>query len=151
MPRRIALLKPSALGDVAHALPVLSALRRRFPGAHLTWVVNRGYAPLLDGHPDLDEVLPFDRGAFRSPLRAMGYSWRFAEELRRRRFDLVIDLQGLLRTGLMSAATGAPRKVGFAAARSAACFCRRSRHSAAMRRTSATNGSALLASRRSRV
>ena len=59
--RRIALIKPSALGDIVHSLPVLTALRRRYPEAHLTWVVNRGYEPLLVGHPDLDATLPFDR------------------------------------------------------------------------------------------
>ena len=48
--RRVALIKPSALGDVVHTLPVLSALRRRYPDAHITWVVNRAYEPLLRGH-----------------------------------------------------------------------------------------------------
>jgi lipopolysaccharide heptosyltransferase I len=116
--RRIAILKPSALGDVVHALPVLTALRERFPDAHITWVVNKAYEPLLTGHPHLTETLPFDRGAFkRDPRKAVTYSLRFADELRRRRFDLVIDLQGLLRTGLMCAATGAPERVGFANAR----------------------------------
>jgi heptosyltransferase-1 len=43
MPDRIAILKPSALGDVVHALPVLSALRARFPDSHVTWVVNKTY------------------------------------------------------------------------------------------------------------
>lgn len=120
-PRRIALIKPSALGDIVHALPVLSALRRRFPAAHVTWVVNRAYEPLLVGHPDLDTTLPFDRGAFnKGMVTAAGYSIGFAGVLRRRRFDLVVDLQGLLRTGLMCAATGAPRKVGFANAREGA-------------------------------
>ena len=61
--RRIVLLKPSALGDIVHSLPVLTALRRRFPHAHIRWVVNQAYADLLHGHPDLDEVLVFDRGA----------------------------------------------------------------------------------------
>src|SRR6476646_2008212 len=60
-PERIALIKPSALGDIVHALPVLTALRRRYPAAHITWVVNRGYEPLLRGHPDLDATLAFDR------------------------------------------------------------------------------------------
>jgi hypothetical protein len=64
--RRVGLLKPSALGDIVHSLPVLTALRRRFPGATLTWIVNRSYEPLLAGHPDLDETLAFDRGAARS-------------------------------------------------------------------------------------
>jgi heptosyltransferase-1 len=117
-PRRIAILKPSALGDVVHALPVLTALREQFPDARITWVVNKAYEPLLAGHPHLTDTLPFDRGAFRKhPGRAVTYSLRFADELRRRRFDLVIDLQGLLRTGLMAAATGAPVRVGFADAR----------------------------------
>ena len=52
-PRRVALVKPSALGDIVHALPVLSALRARFPHAAITWVVNKSYEPLLAGHPVL--------------------------------------------------------------------------------------------------
>ena len=118
MPSRIALVKPSALGDIVHALPVLSALPDTFPHTRITWVVNAAYEPLLAGHPDLTDTLAFDRGAFKRGVRhAVGYSLRFAAELRRRRFDLVIDLQGLLRSGLMCVATGAPRRVGFAAAR----------------------------------
>ena len=110
-PRRIALLKPSALGDIVHALPVLSALRRRWPTAHITWVVNKAYEPLIAGHPDLTDTLAFDRGAFKKGLRrSLAYSWTFAAELRRRRFDLVVDLQGLLRTGLMCLASGARRR-----------------------------------------
>jgi len=57
--KRIALLKPSALGDIIHSLPVLGAVRRRFPDAHITWVVNRAYEPLLHGHPYLDGTLTF--------------------------------------------------------------------------------------------
>jgi lipopolysaccharide heptosyltransferase I len=121
MPDRIAIIKPSALGDVVHALPVLSALRARFPTAHITWVVNKAYEPLLAGHPHLDATLPFDRGMFRKgALKAALYSHGFANRLRKQRFDLVIDLQGLLRTALMCAATGAARKVGFANAREGA-------------------------------
>ena len=51
----------AGVGLLIHSLPVLTALRHRYPDAHITWVVNRGYAPLLEGHPDLNEVLPFDR------------------------------------------------------------------------------------------
>ncbi len=117
-PKRIAVIKPSALGDIAHAVPVLSALRELFPAAHISWVVNRSYVPLLAGHPHLNAVVPFDRGTFAlGPLAAAAYSVAFANDLRRRRFDLVLDLQGLLRTGLMTAATAAPVRVGFANAR----------------------------------
>src|SRR5262245_431398 len=101
--QRIALVKPSALGDIVHSLPVLTALRGRYPAAHITWVVNRGYESLLVGHPDLDATLAFDRRAVRSagPLRGLAGYGAFLRECRRRDFDLVIDLQGLLRSGLM--------------------------------------------------
>lgn len=117
-PRRVAVIKPSALGDIAHAVPVASALRELFPRSHLTWVANLAYVPLLAGHPHLDEVLAFDRGRVASgPLAAVRYSLAFLDTLRKKRFDLVIDLQGLLRTGLMTAATAAPVRIGFANAR----------------------------------
>ena len=119
-PRRVLILKPSALGDICHALPVLSALKEKWPAAAFTWVANRAFAPLLDGHPDLAEVLPFDRAALSDWRRAPVAAHRFAGELRRRRFDLVVDLQGLLRTGLMCAATGAPARVGLRQAREGA-------------------------------
>jgi heptosyltransferase-1 len=121
--RRIGLIKPSALGDIVHSLPVLSALRRRFPSAHITWVVNRVYEPILQGHPHLDATLAFDRSAVRrgfwGGVRAF---LGFLGVLRRQRFDVVLDLQGLLRTGLMTVATGASRRVGLATAREGATW-----------------------------
>jgi lipopolysaccharide heptosyltransferase I len=121
--RRVALLKPSALGDIVHALPVLTAVCRLYPDARITWVVNRGYEPLLRGHPDLTETLAFDRRAARGGWRAAARTYgRFFAELRRQRFDLVLDLQGLLRSGLMAAATGAPRRVGLSTAREGAAW-----------------------------
>ncbi len=120
---RICLIKPSALGDVVQALPVLRALRRRYPQAHICWLINRIYEPLLAGHPDLDETLPFDRGATRyGPARALASYVRVLRELRERRFDLVIDLQGLLRSGLFTVATGARRRVGLNCAREGAVW-----------------------------
>lgn len=116
--RRIALIKPSALGDIVHSLPVLTALRHQYPDAAITWVVNKSYEPLIAGHPHLTDTLPFDRGQFRRGLlSSFRYAVEFMNELRRRRFDLVVDLQGLLRTGLMTASTGARIRVGFANAR----------------------------------
>jgi lipopolysaccharide heptosyltransferase I len=119
--RRIALLKPSALGDIVHALPVLSAMRHRYPDAEITWIVNRSYEPLLGGHPHLNSTLAFDRGLLKNGLgRTAATLWGFLSKLRRQRFDLVIDLQGLLRTGLMAWASGAARKVGLSTAREGA-------------------------------
>src|SRR5438309_2975783 len=106
--RRIALLKPSALGDIVHSLPVLTALRRRYPAAHIAWVVNRTYEPLLRGHPDLDETIAFDRHQRRAGVGGMVLRWlRFLSRLRNQHFDVVIDLQGLFRTALMALASGA--------------------------------------------
>ena len=122
MYERIAILKPSALGDIVHALPVLTALRQRFPDSHISWVVNRSFAPLLEHHPHLDRVIAFDRGAFRNATNALRYSLQLANELRGYHFDCVLDLQGLLRTGLMSLMTGAPRKIGFANAREGSAY-----------------------------
>jgi lipopolysaccharide heptosyltransferase I len=120
---RIALIKPSALGDIVQALPVLVALRRRYPQARISWLVNRSYEPLLRGHPDLDEVLPFDRGATRHGLWRATLSYtRFLRDFRARSFDLVIDLQGLLRSGLFTAASRAARRVGLSSAREGAVW-----------------------------
>jgi lipopolysaccharide heptosyltransferase II len=123
-PRHIALIKPSALGDIMHSLPVLTALRHRFPKAHITWVVNRVYEPLLRHHADLDATLAFDRQLLRGGWLAGARAFsQFLGHLRIQRFDLAIDLQGLLRTGLMSLATGAKRRLGLASAREGArCF-----------------------------
>jgi lipopolysaccharide heptosyltransferase I len=121
--RRIALIKPSALGDIVHSLPVLTAIRGRYPDAYITWVVNRGYEPLLKGHPDLNATLPFDRMASRSGwLESIRNYSRFLREFRRQGFDLVIDLQGLLRSGLMVAASASARRVGLSSAREGAAW-----------------------------
>jgi heptosyltransferase I len=119
--QRIALIKPSALGDVVHTLPILGALRHKFPDAHIAWVVNRAYEPLIAGHFALDETIAFDRSALRGGWqKAARASLKLTRELRRRRFDLVIDLQGLARSGLMTLATGARRRVGLNTAREGA-------------------------------
>jgi lipopolysaccharide heptosyltransferase I len=119
-PRRILLIKPSSLGDIVHALPVLAALRDAFPSAYIAWLVSSGFVSLLTGHPLLNEVIPFDRRRFgrmlQSPRILLDFL-SFLRGLRRRRFDLVIDLQGLVRSGFMAWASGARRRVGFADAR----------------------------------
>jgi len=119
-PQRILLIKPSSLGDIVHALPVLTALRARYPQAHIAWVVGTSFQSLLRGHPLIDEIIPFDRARFGTMLynpAALLEFWRFVAAIRRRRFDCVIDLQGLLRSGLMSFFSGARRRIGFADAR----------------------------------
>jgi heptosyltransferase-1 len=119
-PRTVCLIKPSSLGDVVHALPVLAAMKGRWPNASFSWVVNTGLRGLVEGHPDLDEVIPFDRAGVGPGPRGMMRFGSFLKGLRARRFDLVIDLQGLFRSGLMAAASGARWRVGMAEAREGA-------------------------------
>jgi heptosyltransferase-1 len=118
--RRILMIKPSALGDVVHALPVLRLLRRRFPGAQISWLVARAFAGLLEDHPDLDQVITFDRHELaRTWYRPEGMSGllRLRRRLREMRFDTVIDLQGLLRSGILGWMSGAEERFGFREAR----------------------------------
>ncbi|HWB54774.1 MAG TPA: lipopolysaccharide heptosyltransferase II [Tepidisphaeraceae bacterium] len=122
-PRRILLIKPSAIGDVVHTLPVLNLIRRRWPDAHIAWMLTPLCANLLEGHPQLNEIILFQRRqlgrGWRDP-RATAGLWKLAAELRNRKFDLVIDLQGLFRSGWFTWTTGAPYRVGFAEARECA-------------------------------
>jgi heptosyltransferase-1 len=119
-PQRVLIIKPSAIGDVVHALPVLNLVRRKWPAARISWLVTPACSGLLEGHPLLDEVILFERkrwgGMWKSP-RLLGEWRRFTRELRERKFDLVIDLQGLFRSGWLARKTGAKVRVGFANAR----------------------------------
>ena len=111
---RVCVIKPSALGDVVQAMPLLPVLRRRFPTAEIAWVIAAGLADLVDPHPLVDRTIRFERrGGWRHWRGLLG-------ELRAARFDLVFDLQGLARTGLMTAATGAPVRIGLESAREGA-------------------------------
>lgn len=121
--QRILLIKPSSLGDVVHALPVLHGLRRRYPNARIDWLISSSLAPLLEGHPDLNDLVLFDRHQYGrmvySPMAAADFV-RFIHRLRMRRYNLAIDLQGLFRTGFLTWAGGAPVRIGFANAREGA-------------------------------
>ncbi|MFM7162835.1 MAG: glycosyltransferase family 9 protein [Planctomycetaceae bacterium] len=110
-PRRIVVIKPSALGDVAQSLPLARVLRTLYPGVELAWVINRELAGLLEGHPCGLTPLHFDR---RAGLRAY---WKLLKQLRAGRFDWVIDLQGLLRTGVLTGLSGAGLRIGLQTAR----------------------------------
>ncbi len=122
-PRRILIVKPSALGDIVHTLPILHLLRKRFADAKISWLVVPAFASLLQGHRLLDQVLLFERRRFanlwRDASAAKGLA-SFAMSLGKEKFDLVIDLQGLLRSGWIAWQTRAPVRVGFAYAREGA-------------------------------
>ena len=105
-PRRILLIKPSSLGDIVHAMPVVDALKQRWPSALLTWLVKRQWAEIVQRIEGVDAVWPVD------PTLASWVGQALA--LRAQRFDLVVDLQGLLRSALVARITGCAQRVGFA-------------------------------------
>lgn len=113
---RILLIKPSALGDVVHTVPLLPKLRARFPDAQIDWCITPENAGLISRHPALSNVVFFER----KKLSRFGRSWsataelvQFLKRLRRPRYELVIDLHGQLRSALMTLVTGAPVRIGF--------------------------------------
>jgi|RhiMetdeSRZDD1v2_1073273.scaffolds.fasta_scaffold83226_3 heptosyltransferase I len=104
-PNHILIIKPSSLGDIVNGLPVLAALKRHWPDAGVDWVVKREWSELLTGHPMVGRVIFFPRTV------AEGLAaWR---QRRSHSYDMVIDLQGLLRSGLYAAMTGCRVRVGF--------------------------------------
>ncbi|MBL7215409.1 MAG: glycosyltransferase family 9 protein [Phycisphaerae bacterium] len=118
--KNILIIKPSAMGDIVHALPVLGALRAAVPGARITWLVRREFAPLLECFDGLDEILLFDRkllGHWYYRPAAFKALFGFMQTLRRHDYDLVLDLQGLFRTALFGYMTRCPRRVGMADSR----------------------------------
>ena len=105
--RRILIIRLSGIGDVVHTLPLLAALRKRYPHAYIAWLVQKKAEEVLIGHPYLDEIITFDRDRWLTEL------WPLMSKLRNGRFDLVIDSHGQFRTGLFAYITGSKVRVGF--------------------------------------
>lgn len=116
----ILIIKPSSLGDIVLALPALTALRKAFPDAKISWLIRPEFAPLIENHPHLTDVIIFER-------KLLGKAWfhpyAFASllslirRLRRDKFDAVIDLQGLFRTASLAWLSGCKKRFGIANAR----------------------------------
>lgn len=116
------MLKPSSLGDIVHTLPAVARLKAAQPGWRISWLVNTEWAPLLEGNPDLDEVIPFPRQKFRGPANwARAARW-IGQSLSGRRPELAIDFQGLLRTAFLARLSNAREIVGADDAREGASW-----------------------------
>ena len=108
--RRIAIVRLGSIGDVVNTLPLLNRLRVGYPHSHITWIVEEKSAPILGGHPALDDVMVFPR---HRPHRWL----QFVKQLRAARFDLLLDCQRMMRSGLLAILSGATHRIGFDRAR----------------------------------
>jgi len=118
--RKILVVKPSSLGDVVHSLPFLNAIRKCFPKAEIHWVIAKGLEDLLEGHPMINKLIIINKDLWKN-LSCAGTTLKEIRQLFRQlsheKYDMVVDLQGLLRSGLITAATRSPLRVGFQEAR----------------------------------
>lgn len=119
-PKKILIIKPSSLGDIVHSLPFLNAIYKKFAKAEIHWVVGRGFEGILEGHPLIKRLWVIRKDEWKKIKRLRNTVRElkvFFNELKKERFDIVVDLQGLFRSGIIAKATGAPIRIGFKEAR----------------------------------
>ena len=113
---RVLLIKPSALGDVVHTIPVLVKLRARYPGARIDWLITPENAEIVRCHPALSNVVLFARRDFSKPgrrWRALLAFFGLLKQIRRTKYDLVIDMHGQVRSAFFAMVSGARVRIGF--------------------------------------
>jgi heptosyltransferase I len=104
--QRILLVRLGSLGDVIHALPAASALRDAFPEARIDWLIEPKWRRLLEGNPDLSEIIPLEKRTAAGLIATV-------QRLRAAHYTCAIDFQGLYKSALPAFASGTPRRIGF--------------------------------------
>ncbi len=115
-PKKILIIKPSALGDIVHSLPFLHNIKKCFPEASIHWVVAKGLHTFLEGHPLIDKLWIINKDQWKrfSYLpNTLGEMGALISGLKKEQFDVSVDLSGLLRSGLITLASRAKYKLGF--------------------------------------
>ena len=117
-PRSILIIRLSAMGDIIMASPLIPALKEAYPEARLAWLTEEANAGLLRNNPRLDKLILWRRNHWRDLARQRRYLelWRefraLVRELRQERFDLVLDIQGLLKSGAWAFLSGGQTRIG---------------------------------------
>lgn len=118
--KKILIIRLSAIGDVVNVLPALKALRKTYPSAHISWLVEDRAQDIIFDNPDLDNVIVFPRKKWQkgisNPLKFISTIYEafvFFKKLRKSSFDIVIDFHGNLKSGLMTLLSGKNLKLGF--------------------------------------
>ena len=116
--KRILIVRASAIGDVVFASPFAAAIKRSWPDAHVAWLIEPGIAPLIADDPCIDELIHWPKGEWKKLWQARRFGALFAairdfsRLLKSKRFDVAIDMQSLLKSGLLTWLSGAPRRIG---------------------------------------
>jgi heptosyltransferase-1 len=113
---KVLIVKVSALGDIVHALPVLAWLKSADPAMEIDWLVEKSFAPLLEGHPLLHKIVILDTRGWRKQgaFWAVHGSLGMIRQLRREHYDVALDLQGDSKSGIFTRLSGASQRFGFA-------------------------------------
>ena len=113
--KNILLIKMSSLGDILHTLPFAAALRQRFPKAKITWLVHPQFAGFVPDPPVIDEIIYFDKVKFKKMnlLAKLAYFLEMRRLLHSKKFDLVIDMQGLFKSAVLAAISGCSDRIGY--------------------------------------
>lgn len=122
--KSVFLVKPSSLGDIVHTLPTARFIKKAHPDLRLRWVCNPEWMPLLEGNPDISEIIPFPRSQFRKLSTFPGlFGWaRGLHTSSREQPEIALDFQGLLRSALICQVRGVKPVVGLSDAREGATF-----------------------------
>ena len=127
-PKRILIIRLSAIGDVLRVLPAFQVIKKNFPGSYIAWAVEEGSKDILAAHPDIDEVIVFPKKSLEGKLTSLKQEgpalrefFSFIGDVRKKRFDMVIDFHGLFKSGIISYLSGAPERIGFTMAYSREC------------------------------
>lgn len=99
----VLIIKTSSMGDVIHTLPALTDAKELIPNIAFDWVVEQNFAQIPSWHPAVAKVIPINLRSWRKNLLTLPVNlWRFRQKLKKTRYDLVIDAQGLIKSGLIS-------------------------------------------------
>lgn len=110
--KNVLIIKLSAIGDVIHALPVSHAIKETYPDAHITWVVEPPAYDLLTNNPYIDEIILFRKKEFKSWKGFCKNFPDFSAKLREKKYDVVLDLQGLAKSGILAFLARGAKKIG---------------------------------------
>jgi len=118
--QKILVLRLSAVGDVIRTLPAVKALKENYPSSSISWIVEEPSQAFLKSQPEVDEVILFPRKRWAQGMKSLRRMWGTIREMwgfivgiRKRRFDVVLDFHGILKSGLLSFLSGSPKRIGY--------------------------------------